>query len=55
MTSKALVKKFVKLKTDLDKGQVVTMLGVLLKSMPQINKQEIKGKMYLSIHADMVT
>ena len=52
MTSKALVKKFVKLKTDLNKGQVVAMLSVVLKSMPQIDKQKIKGKMYLSLRTD---
>ncbi len=51
MTSKALVKKFVKLKTDLDKGQIVYMLGSLLKSMNQIDKQKIKGKMYLSLRS----
>lgn len=55
LTSKALVKKFVKLKTELNKGQVVNMLGEVLKSMPQIEKQKIKGKMYLSIHTDSVT
>lgn len=52
LTSKALVKKFVKLKTELDKGQIVNMLGEVLKSMPQIEKQKIKGKMYLSINTD---
>ena len=52
MTSKALVKKFVKLKTDMDKQRVVTLLGSILKSMSQINKQEIKGKMYLSLSHD---
>ena len=55
MTSKALVKKFVKLKTELDKGSVVNLLGNILKSIPQIDKQKIKGKIYLSIRPEEVT
>lgn len=52
MTSSSLVKKFKKQKTGMEKQMIVTVLGTILKGMPQIKKQAVNGKMYLSIQSD---
>lgn len=49
MMPKDLVKKFVKIKSGMDKKQVVAELGHLLKMMQDVEKQDIKGKMHLSL------
>ena len=50
MMPKELVKKFVKLKTAMDKQQVVAELGQLLRKMSDVSRQEVRGKMHLSLH-----
>lgn len=52
MMPKELVKKFSKLKTGMDKQQVVAELGQLLRSMTDVDKNKVKGKMHLSLRSD---
>lgn len=53
MMPKELVKKFSKLKTGMDKQQVVAELGQLLRSMTDVDKNKVKGKMHLSLRSDI--
>ena len=48
ITSNDLVKKFTSKKTEMDKKRVVEVLHQLIQGMKNVEKQTIKGKMYLS-------
>lgn len=48
ITSNDLVKKFTSKKTEMDKKKVVEVLHQLIQGMKNVEKQTIKGKMYLS-------
>ena len=47
--SNDLVKKFKSKKTEMDKKRVVEVLHKLIQGMKNVEKQTIKGKMYLSL------
>ena len=49
ITSNDLVKKFTSKKTEMDKKRVVEVLHQLIQGMKNVEKQTIKGKMYLSL------
>lgn len=49
ITSNELVKKFKSKKTEMDKKRVVEVLHQLIQGMKNVEKQTIKGKMYLSL------
>lgn len=49
ITSNDLVKKFTSKKTEMDKKRVVEVLHQLIQAMKNVEKQTIKGKMYLSL------
>ena len=49
ITSNDLVKKFTSKKTEMDKKKVVEVLHQLIQGMKNVQKQTIKGKMYLSL------
>lgn len=52
ITSKQLVKKFVKLKPAMDKQKIVAILGKILQTMPNIEKRDLEGKLHLSLRPD---
>ena len=49
ITSNDLVKKFTSKKTEMDKKKVVEVLHQLIQAMKNVEKQTIKGKLYLSL------
>ena len=49
ITSNELVKKFKSKKTEMDKKRVVEVLHQLIQGMKNVEKQTIKGKLYLSL------
>lgn len=49
MTSKALLKKFIKLKPEMTKQDIVKVLAKIVQAIPQIEKREVNGKKYLSL------
>ena len=49
ITSNELLKKFKSKKTEMDKKRVVEVLHQLIQGMKDVEKQTIKGKMYLSL------
>ena len=51
MTSKALMKKFIKLKPEMNKDSITAALAKIVKSLPQLHTEEINRKKYLSIRA----
>lgn len=51
ITSKDLVKKFSTKKTEMEKNKIVEVLGDIIKNMKNVEKQKIKGKLYLSVKA----
>lgn len=51
ITSKNLVKKFLAKKADMGKNRIVAVLGDIIQRMKDVEKQTIKGKLYLSLKA----
>lgn len=49
MTLKALLKKFIKLKTEMTKQDIVRVLAKIVQAIPQIERREVNGKKYLSL------
>ena len=49
MTLKALLKKFIKLKPEMTKQDIVRVLAKTVQAIPQIEKREMGGKKYLSL------
>ena len=49
ITSNELVKKFKSKKTEMDKKRVVEVLHQLIQGMKNVERQTIKGKLYLSL------
>ena len=51
ITSKDLVKKFLGKKSEMEKKRVVSVLGEIIQRMKDVERQKIKGKLYLSLKA----
>ena len=49
ITSKDLVKKFTGKKTEMDRNKIVEVLGQIIQHMKGVTRQNIKGKLYLSL------
>lgn len=49
ITSKDLVRKFSSKKTEMEKNKIVEVLGDIIKNMKNVERQKIKGKLYLSL------
>lgn len=51
IASKDLVRKFTNKKTDMDRNKIVEVLHQIIEKMKNVNKQTVKGKLYLSLPA----
>ncbi|XP_064382370.1 general transcription factor IIF subunit 1-like [Halichondria panicea] len=49
ITSKDLVRKFTSKKSDMDKKKIVDQLHQIIQNLKNVEKQTIKGKLYLSL------
>ena len=49
ITSKDLVRKFTSKKTEMDRNRIVEVLSRIINNLKDVDKQIIKGKMYLSL------
>ena len=49
ITSKDLVRKFTSKKTEMEKTKIVSVLLQIIQNLKNVEKQTIKGKMYLSL------
>jgi hypothetical protein len=49
MTSKALMKKFIKLKPSMSKDAIAKLLATIVKSIPDIQTEIVNKKKYLSL------
>lgn len=49
ITSKDLVRKFSSKKTEMEKNKIVEVLSDIIKNMKNVERQKIKGKLYLSL------
>ncbi len=45
------MKKFLGKKSEMDKNRIVAILGEIIQKMKNVEKQTIKGKLYLSLKA----
>ena len=49
ITSKDLVRKFTSKKTEMDRNKIVEVLHKIIKALENVEKQTVKGKLYLSL------
>lgn len=49
ITSKELVRKFTSKKTEMDRNRIVEVLSRIINNLKDVEKQTIKGKMYVSL------
>lgn len=54
ITSKDLVKKFTSKKTDMDRNRIVEVLHKIIEGLRNVEKQNVKGKLYLSLPKEPV-
>lgn len=54
ITSKDLVRKFTSKKTDMDRNRIVTVLHKIIEGLKNVDKKNVKGKLYLSLTAPSV-
>ncbi len=54
ITSKDLVRKFASKKSDMDKKKIVDQLHQIIQNLKTVEKQTIKGKLYLSLKQSSV-
>lgn len=49
IASKDLVRKFIKLKTGMERNKIVEVLHRIIEGLKNVEKQTVKGKLYLSL------
>jgi hypothetical protein len=49
IASKDLVRKFINKKTDMDRNRIVEVLHKVIEGLKNVEKQTVKGKLYLSL------
>lgn len=49
IASKDLVRKFINKKTEMDRNRIVEVLHKVIEGLKNVEKQTVKGKLYLSL------
>lgn len=49
IASKDLVRKFINKKTEMDRNRIVDVLHKIIEGLKNVEKQTVKGKLYLSL------